>query len=88
MKKQILAVCDSEAEYTRRFCNYVSKKTEYPFEVAAFTSREKLQKFCEEEDVDILLISESAYDLSLKKFIKGEIIVLRNEKGTKRAIRL
>ena len=82
MKKQILAVCDSEAEYTRRFCNYVSKKTEYPFEVAAFTSREKLQKFCEEEDVDILLISESAYDLSLKKFIKGEIIVLRNEKGT------
>lgn len=81
MKKQILAVCDTEAEYTRRFCNYVSKKTEYPFEVAAFTSREKLRQFCGEEDVDILLISESAYDLSLREVTKGEIVILSNEEG-------
>jgi len=79
LKKQILAVCDREGEYTRRFCHYVSKKTEYPFEVAAFTSPEKLRKFCQEEDVDILLIEESAYDLSLRELIKGEIVLLSNE---------
>ena len=48
-EKQILAVCDPETEYTRRFCDYIGKKGEYPFEAAAFTSIERLEKFCEEE---------------------------------------
>ena len=45
LKKKILAVCDAEAEYTRRFCEYVGKKKDYPFEAAAFGSVEKLRQF-------------------------------------------
>lgn len=81
MRKKMLAVCDTEAEYTRRFCDYVSKKGGYPFEVAAFTSKEKLCRFCEEENVDILLVSESVYDLSLKEIVKGDVILLSDEEN-------
>lgn len=78
MKKQILALCDSEAEYTRRFCEYVGKKGDIPFEVAAFTSKEKLEEFCKEEEVELLLMSESTYDISLKEIVKGDVIMLRD----------
>lgn len=79
MKKQILAVCDPETEYTRRFCDYTGKKGEYPFEAAAFTSVERLEKFCEEEPVSTLLIAENLYEPSLKEKIKGEIFILSEE---------
>lgn len=79
MKKKIFAVCDPEAEYTRRFCEYISRKKEYPFETAGFTSVEKLRQFCTEEEVEVLLISESAYDVTLKELVAGELIVLREE---------
>ena len=79
MKKKILAVCDHEAEYTRRFCEYVSRKKDYPFEAAAFTSAEKLRQFCQDEEVELLLISENAYELSLKEIVKGDVIVLSEE---------
>jgi len=77
LKKKLFALCDPEAEYTRRFCDYISRKTEYPFEVAAFTSVEKLKQFCAETKVDVLLISESVYDIALKELTGGEIFVLR-----------
>lgn len=81
LKKKILAVCDAEAEYTRRFCEYVGKKKDYPFEAAAFSSVEKLRQFCEEEEVTVLLISESDYELSLKEIVKGGVIVLSEEES-------
>lgn len=83
MRKQILAVCDTEVEYVTRFCDYVKRKGKYPFEAAAFTSKDKLQKFCEEEEVDVVLISENIYDLSLKQALKGNVIVLCEEEKEK-----
>lgn len=76
MKKQILAVCDTEAEYTRRFCHYVESRGPYPFEIAAFTSKERLKEYCEKQEVPVLLISESDYDLSLDPLVSGQIVVL------------
>lgn len=81
MKKKIFAVCDRETEYTKRFCEYVTAKREYPFETAAFTSSNKLKEFCEKEDVEVLLISEDNYDEDLDEIVKGEVIVLREEEG-------
>lgn len=76
MKKQILAICDTEAEYTRRFCHYVESRGPYPFEIAAFTSKERLKEYCEGQDIPVLLISESDYDLSLDPLVSGQIVVL------------
>jgi len=81
LKKQILAVCDTEADYARRFCEYVSKKKDYPFEAAAFSSKEKLQAFCREERVDVLLVSEKVYEPSMGEMVKGDVLILREEEG-------
>lgn len=81
LKKKILAVCDAEAGYARRFCEYAGKKKDYPFEAAAFSSVEKLRQFCEEEEVTVLLISEQEYELSLKEIVTGGVIVLSEEES-------
>ena len=83
LKKQILAVCDTEAEYTRRFCHYVESRGPYPFEIAAFTSKEKLKEFCGKQEVPVLLISESDYDLSLEPLVSGQIVVLSENRPDK-----
>ncbi len=79
-RKQILAVCDPEAEYTSRFCDYISKKESCPFEMAAFTSRETLERFCREEEVTVALIAEKMYDSVLEERIKGTLLILSEEK--------
>lgn len=81
MKKKILALCDKDAEYTRRFCEYASGKKEYPFEAAAFTSAEKLKQFCQKEEIEVLLISERMADEELEQMVKGEVIILREEEA-------
>ena len=37
MKKQIFAVCDTEAEYAKNFMEYLNRKQNLTFEVQAFT---------------------------------------------------
>lgn len=81
MKKKILALCDREMEYAERFCAYIAAKKEYPFETAVFTSAEKLNRFCEKENVEVLLISENIYDGKLSELVKGKVIVLREEEA-------
>ena len=76
MKKQIFAVCDPEMVYVRRFCDYINKKETFPFEAAAYTSRETLEAFCQEEEVKVLLISEHIFELSLKEKIRGDVLIL------------
>mgnify|MGYP002516150406 CR=1 FL=1 len=79
MKQQILAVCDQEAAYAERFCDYVRKKGDYPFTAAAFTSVEKLTAYCRKEKVDVLLVSERMDTPSLREAVTGTVIILRSE---------
>lgn len=85
MKKKIFAVCDTETDYAKRFCEYVTGKNAYPFEAAAFTSAQKLKEFCKSRDVEVVLISESIYDMSLQEIVKGEVLVLKEEEGERTA---
>ncbi len=79
LKKRILAVCDPETEYTGRFCDYISKRGNCPFEPAAFTSREMLEKFCQTEEIAVLLISEKIYDTTLRDKVAGILLILSEE---------
>lgn len=80
MKEKIVALCDTETEYVRKFCDYVCEKKEYPFDMAAFTSLEKLLEFDKLSDIVMLLISEAEYDPLLEKKINGQVIILKAEK--------
>lgn len=88
MRKKILAVCDTEENYVRRFCEYVNKKEGYPFEGAGFTSGESLRTFCEEYEVDTLLVAEHVYDASLEKIVKDNIIILSEEEKKEEGVQI
>lgn len=76
MKKQILAVCDSEEEYTRRLCEFLQRKGLHTFEIIAFTSRKKVMAFAEESEITLLLICEKEFEKSLYGLVSGQIIIL------------
>lgn len=80
MKQKILAVCDSEAEYTNRMQEFLCTREELPFEIYAFTDREKLENSSKKEDIEILLISESDYCEKIKE-LPIENIYMLNESG-------
>ncbi|MBQ6888020.1 MAG: hypothetical protein IJN54_10960 [Lachnospiraceae bacterium] len=80
MKRKILAVCDSETEYTNRMQEFLCMREELPFEVYAFTDTEKLEKSSKKEDIEILLISESDYSEKIKE-LPIENVYMLNESG-------
>lgn len=80
MKKQILAVCDSEEEYTRRLCEFLQRKGLHTFEIIAFTSRKKVMAFAGESEITLLLICEKEFEKSLYGLISGQIIILGEQR--------
>lgn len=80
MKRKILAVCDSETEYTNRMQEFLCTREELPFEVYAFTDTEKLEDSSKKENIEILLISESDYCDKIKELPIQNIYIL-NESG-------
>ncbi len=57
MKNRVLAVCDPEETYAGRLMEYLNEKQVSPFYVRAFTSREALRDFAQQEEIEVLLIS-------------------------------
>lgn len=78
MKKNILAVCDDEQAYAYHFMDYLSRpgiREEFPFQVYAFTDQEAAERFCREERVEFLLISQPLYERR-ESWDAGHILVL------------
>ncbi len=56
MKKRIMAIYDVDPLFADRFAEAVNQKERVPFTVMSFASMERLKRFAEEEQVEILLI--------------------------------
>ena len=82
MRRQILAVMDSEESYAIRFMEHVNRKKTTPFEVHAFTDKEKLREYAANHRVEILLISEHDLEEGCS-YPAGQIVVLsdRSDQG-------
>lgn len=76
MKKRILALCDLETEYAVRFARFLDKKA-LPFETRIFTGIEPLLAFCAGTQVELILISEAAYESRLEKCGAKHVVILR-----------
>lgn len=76
MKKEIFAVCDTEAEYARNFMDYLNRKKNTPFEVQAFTSPESLLAFAKENHIELLLISAEAMCREIHDMNIGKVVIL------------
>ncbi|MCM1049829.1 MAG: hypothetical protein NC433_15545 [Clostridiales bacterium] len=60
MKHKIFAVCDLEETYAFRMAEYITDRISMPYTLHLFTKTEELQPFLDREEINILLIGESA----------------------------
>lgn len=87
MNRRILAILDSEENYAYRLMDYFSLKGDIPFEIHVFTQQDKFLSFQEKEEIECLLVSESAYLKKLESLNIPHIIVLsENGENVNRAL--
>lgn len=81
MKKNILAIYDTDTEYLTRLMSYILEKRTMPIEVHSFTETGCLKEFIRDSGIDILLITEAGIDDEIEAIAKHELVVLTEGKG-------
>ena len=76
MDKKILAIFDSEEGYAYRLMDFISGKTNLPFEIYIFTEGSKFYSCAKIKDIECLLISESVYKKEVDTLQIPHIIIL------------
>lgn len=79
MRKQQLAICDTDAPYVHRVMDYINLKKNAPFEVLAFSSLEDIQNYCHQHVMELLLLSEKLLSEDIKQLPIAHLIVLAEE---------
>lgn len=80
MKKNIIAVCDSDADYACNFTEYLNNKKKIPFRAEAFTDVEKFYDFAGDQPPSIVLISQRDVDERIQQIEKESVVVLSEDK--------
>lgn len=80
MNKKILAIFDSEETYAHRLMEFISSKSNRPFEIYIFTERNKFYSFIKTKEIDCLLISETVYQEAVETFKIPHIVILSETK--------
>lgn len=78
MEHKLLVLCDPEEDYLQHMADFLRRKKPAPWEVVAYTKPEELLKF--EKEIDILIISESAYGAFVET-MAVKLPILLNESG-------
>ncbi|MDE7358299.1 MAG: hypothetical protein K2N39_02500, partial [Lachnospiraceae bacterium] len=73
MKHKIMAICDTEEGYAFRMAEYLLEKVKLPYTLHLFTAVEELEKFAGREEIEILLIAESAWRLLREAYIREQV---------------
>lgn len=76
MKQKIFAICDTEEAYALRLTEYMLEKIRLPYALHLFTQVEELQKFMQQEEVEILLIAESALKMLREEYVRQQVAKL------------
>ena len=80
MKKKIMAFYDSESDYAEGMTAYLKSQSGFPYELHTYTEEEKLLALGKEEEIALLLVSESDYTYEVAK-LPAEKTLLLNESG-------
>jgi len=81
LDKRILAICDTEADYAFRMMELLKERTDLNFDIHAFTGLDNLLSFgMPENEIECLLITESAYSEQIKELNIPHVFIL-NESG-------
>ena len=76
MDKPILAIFDSEERYAYGFMEFISNKSNLPFQVHVFTEPERFFAYSKQEEIECLLISENVYQREVEALNIPHIIIL------------
>lgn len=76
MDKRILAIYDSEEGYAYRLMEFISEKTNLPFEVHVFTDGDKFFSCTKDRDIECLLLAENAYRQEVETLKIPHVIIL------------
>ena len=74
MKQKIFAICDMEEAYALRMAEYMLEKIRLPYALHLFTKVEELERFMEQEEIEILLIAESALELLREEYVRQQVV--------------
>lgn len=72
----LMAICDSEIEYSYQLVNYIEQKRGFPFQVQLFTSVDNLIEYSEKKPVFLALISETDYVTELENLGIDHILLI------------
>ena len=87
MKQKVFAICDLEEAYAFKLTEYMLEKLRLPYTLHLFTKVEELQKFAQQERIEILLIAESAFRMLKEEYVKQQVtqvFVLQEDNAVKR----
>lgn len=73
MRQKIFAICDMEESYVLRMAEYMLEKIRIPYTLHLFTKIDELEKFMEQEKIEILLIAESALELLRAEYVRQQV---------------
>lgn len=73
MKHKVMAICDTEEGYAFRMAEYILEKVKLPYTLHLFTAVEELEKFAGREEIEILLIAESAWHTIREEFVRSQV---------------
>ena len=80
MNKRILAICDTEADYAYRMMEVLKARKDLNFDIHVFTEVVTLINFRQADEIECLLITESAYTEEVKELNVPHVFIL-NESG-------
>ncbi len=83
MKKNTLAVFDTDEEYVTKLMSYMNDSRSMPLEIQGFTDKKRLKDYISETKVDILLIPEEELDDDIETCEAGEMMVLSEDDGAR-----
>lgn len=75
--KPILTICDREAVFTEKLADVFRGKKELPFEIYEFTNKDACKEFCQNNRVDIAIISEQDIFDSIEEMRIPLVLVLQ-----------
>lgn len=76
MSKKIMAICDREIEYARRFQEYLNRKRAFSFQVQVFSTPEQLESYSKRNRIEIAVLAENAYSSEMKQMEANHIVIL------------
>lgn len=83
MNQRIFAICDTEEAYAIRLTEYMLERVRLPYTLHLFTRVEELQKFVQQEKIEILLIAESALRMLREEYVRKQVsqifVLLEND---------